>query len=587
MNYISAVLTDRDREIEKERTLLEERMGSKERGTFAQKDVLPSVFAESVYLLDGRPFRLKDRDYLKAIYNWPIEDGLLMCGRQVEKSTTFSAKLSNDTLLRPFYRGLYYAPLNEQVKVFSEDRLGRLFKYSQSDVIKKYYMERDDKQNVFNKSFGAVGSLIYLRHAYGNGDNIRGISVNGIYGDEIQDVYIDALPVIGETQAHARDLGPGVLINWKAGTPKTFSNTIQQLWNRSNQMEWIVRCFHCGTDQLLGEKNITPTKYVCRKCGKEITTENISKNGQWVKFNKASDMYGFRINQIMNPSMPASDVFNKMENYPKGKFYNEVLGRSYEHAQKPMPRYLLRRLFADYAMLGKREPPYQSSPITVGVDWGHGTSSFTVVVVATEYMGKFRVLYTRKFKEGEELQIDYQKKEIAKIYQHFGVNYGLGDYGDGFEQGQAFNRMFGNRFDMCYYSWNQAKLVDYAQKNLFWTVNRDRCLYWYVEDIKNGKIEWPGKNESEVQHLLDDHEVIQIEYRSSETRSPEGNVATRSSNSMMFTHPVGIPDDSFHASFYSWLAMKLLLNKPVDPTEAGSHTVHLAGAMTEGMGSVI
>ena len=54
------------------------------------KKVLPSVFAEAVYKLDGSPFRLTNRHYLKPIYNGQIEEGIIMSGRQVEKSTTNS-----------------------------------------------------------------------------------------------------------------------------------------------------------------------------------------------------------------------------------------------------------------------------------------------------------------------------------------------------------------------------------------------------------------------------------------------------------------------------------------------------------------
>lgn len=553
--------------MEAERKLLESRIGNKKGVKSDNIDVKPSIFAESVFMLDGKPLRLKDRDYLLPIYNWPIEDGLLMCGRQVEKSSTFSIKIGTDTLMRPYHRALYYAPLNEQVKVFSEDRLGRLFDYSQKDVVKKQYMTSKDKQNVFNKSFSVVGSLIYLRHAYGLGDNIRGISTNSQYGDEVQDIYVDALPVISETQAHAYDLGPGIKLTWYAGTPKTFSNTIQHLWNRSNQQEWIVRCFHCGKDQVLGEKNITPDKYICSKCGMEITRENIAKNGRWVKLKQDSDEYGFRISQLICPSMPVKDVYKKMEKYPKSKFYNEVLGRSFEHAQKPIPRSLLMKLLnPESAMFDARVPPYMSHLITMGVDWGHGTSSFTIVVIMTFENGKYKTLYSHKFKDQSELDINYQKREIYRLMDAFQINYFIADYGDGFEQGQEFNLALGPRFDMCYYSWNQRELIAYDPKNMFWTVNRDRCLYWYVEDLRHLRMDWPGYDQEAVKHLIDDHEVIQIEYRSSESRSAEGNIVTRGSNTMMFTHPAGIPDDSFHASFYAWFALKILMRSPIDPT---------------------
>lgn len=571
MNYFNSAIVYRDREIERERQDLEKLMADKGGYVSGPKDVLPSIFAESIYLLDGRRFRLKDRDYLLPIYNLPIEEGLLFTGRQVEKSTTVSTKIANSALLRRFYRALYFAPSNDQVKVFSEDRLGRLFKYSHEDIIKREYMTYEDKQNVYNKSFSTVGSLIYLRHAHGLGDNIRGISANGVFGDEIQDVLVDALPVIGETQTHARDLGPGIKETWYSGTPKTFSNTIQQLWDRTNQSEWVVRCLHCGCDQIMGEKNVTPTKYICRKCGMELTRHNIAKNAQWVKLNTASEKYGFRISQMITPSVEPGDVWKKMHEYPKSKLYNEVFGRSYEHALKPLTRPVLMRLVdKDFYMAEGRREPFMSSLITMGVDWGHGTSSFTIVTIRAREndTGKDRVLYTRKFERGNELLVDeFQIPEIKRLAAVFGVNYILADYGDGFTQGQILKTYYGPGFDMVFYSPFQKKIADYTAQNNFWVVARDRALFWYVTHLKKQRDVWPGGDMERFMFFIEDHEVIQLEYRSTATISPEGNATETGSSRMMFTHPLGTTDDSFHSSFLSWFAMKIMMGEPIDPTD--------------------
>jgi hypothetical protein len=156
--------------------------------------ILPSRFAESTYLLDGQPFRLTNRHYLKAIYDSEIEEGIIMSGRQVEKSTTVSTHMANYTLLIPYFKALYYSPLNDQVKVFSKERLGKLYEFSQEDVIKKNYIDKNSSQAVFYKDF-KNGAVNYFRHCYEMGDNIRGLTVNGLFGDEIQDIHIDAIPV--------------------------------------------------------------------------------------------------------------------------------------------------------------------------------------------------------------------------------------------------------------------------------------------------------------------------------------------------------------------------------------------------------
>ena len=523
-----------------------------------QVDVKPSVFAESTYLLDGRAFRLKNRDYLKLIYDADIKDGLLMCGRQVEKSTTFSVHMANYTLLIPFFRGLYFAPLNEQVKMFSEDRLGRLFTYSQNDIIKNTFIDSTTKQNVFNKAF-LNGSLLYLRHCFDLGDNIRGISANGVFGDEIQDIDIDALPVIQETQAHALDLGPGIRLSWFSGTPKTFSNTIQQLWDRSNQCEWVVRCLSCGTDQIMGVRNITPTRYVCVKCDKELSRFNIAKNARWVKMNQGSGDWGFRITQLISPSMPVEDIYKKMNTYTKAKFYNEVLGRSYENAEKPFNHTLLETICNNnHPLFYRAEKEFANSHNFMGIDWGRGEKSYTIVVIgAYNKDGEFQILYTKKYDKGDDLDPENQVRDIANLMRIFKIAYCIADYGDGFAQNMKLKNLFGAKFDMCYYSHNQRKLRVYNREKITWVVNRTQSLFEYVTKVQQCRVVWPGGDRDKIQHLFDHHLAVQTEYRSTRSKSKSGNVAVMRSEEMMYTHPIASPDDAFHASHYCFLASEV------------------------------
>ena len=520
-----------------------------------QLDVKPSIFAESTYLLDGRPFRLKDRDYLIMPYDADISEGLFMCARQVEKSTTFSTMLANNTLLMPFFRGLYVAPQNEQVKVFSEDRLGRLYTYSQNDIVKNNFINATTKQNVFNKAF-LNGSIIYLRHCYGLGDNIRGISANGVFCDEIQDIDIDALPVIRETQAHALDLGPCIRVSWYAGTPKTFSNTIQQVWERSNQCEWVVRCFHCGKDQVLGLKNVTPTKYICRKCGLELTRFNMSKNARWVKMKENSNLWGFRISQLMSPSMPVSDVYDKALTYPKSKLYNEVLGRSYENAEKPFSLSILAAISDnDFTQYARAEREFSNTVNFMGIDWGRGEGSYTVVVIGSRNRDdKFQVLFTKRFAVGEELDPEYQVTQICKWMAAYKIGYCIADYGDGFMQGKKLKNLFGSRFDMCYYSHAQRKKRVYNQDKTTWIVNRTESLLEYVTAVQNLECVWPGADREEFQFLFDHHLAVQTEYRSARPKSSAGNVTVLRSEEMVYTHPIASQDDGFHAAHYAFMA---------------------------------
>ena len=198
--------------------------------------IIPSVFAESMYLIDGKPFRLSGRNYLLPIYNSDIEEGLIKSGRQVEKSTTLSVKIGNSVILKPHTPTLYVAPRTEQVKMFSKTRLSKLFRYSQGNFIFKKLMHPDLANQVYMKEF-LNGSEVYLRHCFDEGDNIRGLTIKELYVDEIQDIFVDAIPVIKETQSHFTE-EENRATTWYTGTPKTFSNTIEQLWEESTKNEW-------------------------------------------------------------------------------------------------------------------------------------------------------------------------------------------------------------------------------------------------------------------------------------------------------------------------------------------------------------
>lgn len=521
-----------------------------------QKDVVrikPSQFAESVFLLEGRPFRLGPRRYLLPIYNCDIEEGIIMSGRQVEKSTTNATKIATHTLTEPNFKALYVAPQNEQVKEFSRERIGKFYDYSQQDVVNKEFRTTNDINNVSMKQFSKNGSVNYFRHCYEMGDNIRGLTANGVWFDEVQDINNDAIPVVKECQSHALDAGAKMKITWYTGTPKTFSNTIQKRFEESTQNEWIVTCPHCRTHQILGIKNLTPTQFICRKCGKEIDRQSI-ENGKWLPMQRDKRIIGFRISQMMVPWITASDLWQKYESYSKGKFYNEVLGRSFEDAEKPFNMPLLQALCEnDYYLVEALPREFMANRIYMGVDWGTGGKSYTVVTIFTyDKNGIFRLLYAKQFRVGDELDVDWQVNFICKLIIIFRVNLAVLDWGFGFVQNNTIKKKFGNRVAICYYSSNQNKKINYNKEKGMYVVNRTAIISEYVDFIRAKKAAWPGKSTGEISYLFDDHLAEFAEYR----KSYNGR-----SEELMYMHSESTPDDGMHSCVYAWLGSKLDANK--------------------------
>lgn len=510
----------------------------------------PSQFAESVFMLDGRPFRLTGRKYLRPIYDRDIEFGMIMSGRQVEKSTTNATNIATQTLTKPHFKALYVAPLNQQVKEFSVERIGKFYSHSQGDVINRFYRTKNDTNNVFYKQFSGVDSTNYFKHCFDTGDNIRGITVNGIWLDEIQDIHIDAVPVIQECQSHALEAGARTKVTWFTGTPKTFGNTIQQYWERSTQNEWIVTCPHCNTKQILGVENMEPTRYVCRKC-KMALPDDARANGFWLPIDRTQKIEGFHISQLMVPWIKPEEVWTKYETYSRDKFFNEVMGRSYENSEKPFTIVELRAICNNDYYLMERPMGYAALwPMFLGVDWGTGEKSYTITEIYAQNptTGQRVLVYAKKYAIGQELDMDWQVEHISALMNIFQIKQAVVDWGFGYQQAQQLYKRFGTRVVACYYSSAAKKERYYDPNNKRWVVNRSALMQKYIDDVKTMRQLWPGKNINELEWLFDHHLAETAEYR----KSYNGR-----SEDLMYSHPAGSPDDGLHAGVYAKLASEI------------------------------
>ena len=341
-------------------------------------------------------------------------------------------------------------------------------------------------------------------------------------------------------------------VTWYTGTPKTFSNTIQQKWDQSSQNEWIIKCPHCGQYQVLGIKNLSPTAFLCRKCRMDLGKECII-NGFWKPLQPDKKLKGFRISQLMVPWITAPDIWAKYTTYSLDKFHNEVLGRSYENASKPFTPLMLGQISANHLTLYNRaDGQFANRPVYMGVDWGTGEKSFTVVkIYSRNDEGKFQMIYIKRYAVGEELEVDYQMRDICYLMDSFKICKAVVDWGFGYDRYKKLQQIFGHdRVTACYYSFNQRAKKSYDQEQQRWIVNRTQVIQEYVNDIANMRIIWPGASKAEFPWLYDHHLAEQAEYRKAKSGRSED---------LMYTHPEGSPDDGVHAGVYARLAEEIYL----------------------------
>lgn len=431
--------------------------------------VLPSEFTEFAVMMPDkenqtyRNFTFNEREYLRQIYDTPSKRTLLKCGRQVEKSTMLGNKLLAYSCIVTALNSLYVSPTNQQSKVFSQDRLKEPIETSQ---FLKSWTTTKLSDNVFLKKF-INRSQITLRYAFMNADRCRGIPADIICMDELQDLLTDNIPVIEECASHScvnigGDQHKGGIFLY-AGTPKSLDNTIEIFWSQfSTQNEWVVPCHNHSIFangkmtrvhwNILSEDHIGLNSLICDRCGNKIVPQD--SMAQWASMNPGivkeipKPYEGYRIPQLMVPWISHQDILQKQKTYPRDRFYNEVLGLSYDAGTRPLTQQDVRDNCSQYLSLDPKSlEKYRNhfggtTNVYAGVDWGSGEVSSTVLTLGAYLDGKFQVFYFRKF-EGRDSDPTTQIKEITETIIKWNVRRIGVDYGGGFWPNDRLTNQFG------------------------------------------------------------------------------------------------------------------------------------------------
>jgi hypothetical protein len=512
-----------------------------------------------------KQFSFAERRYLKPVYDTTSPRVLLKCGRQVEKSTYLGNRLLALTCIQPSFTSLYVSPTNEQTKTFSNDRIREPLDTS---VRLQAWTNSSLSQNVFRKKF-INRSQIVMRYAFLNADRVRGIPADLVCIDEIQDILTDNIPVIEECISHS-----SFKFKLYAGTPKSLDNTIEGLWvDESTQNEWVVPCDSCGGGDyrhwnILSEENIGRYSLICNKCKKQIYP--MHDHAQWASLNPNPrvpyPMDGYRVPQIMVPWMPWDDILNKQMTYSRAKFHNEVLGESYDSGTRPLTRADVESNCSESITLNRSALQTQMSKcvgrvVYMGIDWGTGENTFTVVTIGVYYDSFFSIVYARRF-EGPESEPDRQIQIIDELIAAWRVQYVGCDYGGGFDRNDKLIRKYGIQKIFKYqYSTITGAKVKWESGLSRYLVNRTEVMSDMFNAIKRKNVfrfpKWADWEKPFGQDMLN----IFSEY--SEERKMNEYKKSRS-----------VTDDTFHSILLCFLVSQLNNPRPdvLVPMKAQSPT---------------
>lgn len=493
-----------------------------------------------------------ERKYLLRPYNTHRRKILFLTSRQTEKSTTLGNKIMALSGMRPNYTSLFVTPSAMQTTVFSRTRIDDIVDIS--PLLTAQAVPRGASQqgtwNILEKEW-RNGSRIYLRYAFLNADRIRGLSVNAIFGDEIQDLLQDVMPVIEETASHHKNP-----IYVYSGTPKTFDNTIEHYWtNASTMSEWCIPCEHHGTPKdpaswhwnVLGPKNLGLTGPICDKCGATINPEH--PYAQWVEMNPGAEFEGFRICRLMVPwyfknKDKWGEILDAHNRYPKAQFLNEVMAISYDSGDKPITRIEVVNACDDKYRMDEDqvEKLRESHELYAGIDWGTGTRAYSVMSVGGYVRGdsSFQILFSRRF-DGQLVDPEPQMEEIIRLINKFRIKFIGADYGMGFWPNKKLTSIYGpRRIHQFQYAARSTSKVVYKPKMHRYIVFRTPLMADIFTALKERKIRLPAW---EVYQKPHGNDILAIRSEYSDTMKM-----------IKYDKPRGLTDDAFHSILYTMLA---------------------------------
>jgi hypothetical protein len=199
-------------------------------------------------------------------------------------------------------------------------------------------------RNTDSVNLKAVGDrFIYFRGAFHRGEAIS-TTADLVVSDE-HDISDQSVLTIYQSRLQASEWG----WFWRFSNPTLPGFGVDELWQESDQMHWIITCRHCGhrsymdfeRDEVLGNhyvfivndvKDHEEAWYACGGCHKDISNDD-RQGGEWHPKYPGRPRRGYWLNQLMVPWVSATKIIKQQNDMPIDVWHNFVLGKPYQASE--------------------------------------------------------------------------------------------------------------------------------------------------------------------------------------------------------------------------------------------------------------
>lgn len=539
-------------------------------------DFDPAFFIENNLTIDGSDFKIIGNGwkFMVDVYRYiglqatqksgkPV---VIKKGRQVG-ATMMAAAIdlffTNSGLFhKPPIRVLHAFPSLGQVKKFSQDKLEGFVRTSKNGFISKNKLEGNSVDNLTMKQFKS--GTLWVDSIGEDGDRIRGMTVDAIFFDEVQDMFATAIGNATKTLTAAKygPVGQGVQVYF--GTPKEKSSYFASLWDMSDQRYYHLGCKNCKEtfpfylpdDKRWMDIWVSGHTIRCPLCSCEQHKVEAIERGKWVPSRNPDEckLVGFHINQLYIPYFTKENILNLMpENNPlqtERIFKNEVVGEFFSGAGLPITRAEIYEKCRDADRSFSKTISAKEKSSYLGVDWGGkddgsdsnvGQSYSCVVILSALPDGTLLVEHAHKLRKQD---FDYKKETIHEMYKRFGVKQGLSDWFFGQDVVHDLQRHYGSRFLGAQGSGNLLKPLKFREDELIVSYNKDMMVEEIFDLFRKGKIRFPWKSFEYIEWLID------------HCTSMESSIKTVGGQPIKTYSKGSGPNDGLMALMYAYMAYK-------------------------------
>ena len=446
--------------------------------------------------LDGKPFSFDGHEFLRAIYDDRAPHLVLSKAAQIGGTTAAILRAIHTCVVG--LDVMYFFPTRSDVLDFSRARVNPLV--AENPFLAKLMTDTD---TMGVKKIG--DAHLYFRGMQSN-VGMKSVPADLIVFDELDEAEPQAKAMAKERLGHSDYKRIFELSN-----PSLPDYGIDEVYQRSDQRHWTLKCPACGTwtaldrefPRKLGQevKVILPRPdgsfyRACPKCQGELDLAA----GEWVAEFPKRPIHGYRISQLFSSKVDPGEILEEYRTTRYAdRFYNLKIGIPWADLERRLDAASVLALCSDSPRLDKAEG--DNGWYSMGVDTG---SALHVVILRYELGLKETetLVYLGECREFEDLDALMERFKVGSC-----VIDGLPET----HSTREFARRHAGKVHLCFFQENQRGAPNWNSAERTVTVNRTEALDASRAAIRQKLVVLPRRDalvEKFAQHMTCDAKVL-------------------------------------------------------------------------------